>query len=547
MSFSNPNPAMPFCKAKRHPGGCLRHPPGQGKNICSQFPQSFPNVGKSSFVNSVTRANVEVQPYAFTTKSLYVGHTDYQYLRWQVIDTPGILDKPLEDRNTIEMQAITALAHLRACVICVLDITEQCGYSLKQQCELFNNIKPLFANKPIIIALNKIDTKRPEDLSVEEKAMLEETFKKDGNHLIIPMSTFTKEGVSEVQNTACDALLAHRIEQKMSGNKVDNIVNRLHVAQPKDGTRAPHIPEAVLAKRAGIKPAEVRKLERDMELELGDDYILDLKKHYDLPNPDHKYDDIPEIWEGHNIADFVDPDIMKKLEDLEKEEAMLEEAGVYASEEEDLTEEQKEIRGKAGLIRKEKAVIRHKHRLNKHRNRTPVSDRVIMKKQGIKRARSLSRVDPETAMEVDAKMKTKKTKPGRDISGLRDAKQVKEVKRLKKRSQIKMNQFGRAGEADRHISAKLPKHLFSGKRDAATKKTLGAIPILKTKAGPRDKDEWPQRLKEEFGSLIKNNKEADNDWFRIESNKEGTRWFGKCWYIQDYKKYEFELEFDLTK
>ena len=60
------------------------------------------------------------------------------------------------------------------------------------------------------------------------------------------------------------------------------------------------------------------------------------------------------------------------------------------------------------------------------RNRTPVSDRVIMKKQGIKRARSLSRVDPETAMEVDAKMKTKKTKPGRDISGLRDAKQVRD-------------------------------------------------------------------------------------------------------------------------
>jgi len=79
----------------------------------------FPNVGKSSFVNKITRANVEVQPYAFTTKSLYVGHTDYQYLRWQVIDTPGILDQPLEDRNTIEMQAITALAHLRACVVCV--------------------------------------------------------------------------------------------------------------------------------------------------------------------------------------------------------------------------------------------------------------------------------------------------------------------------------------------------------------------------------------------------------------------------------------------
>jgi 50S ribosome-binding GTPase len=64
----------------------------------------YPNVGKSSFINSITRADVEVQPYAFTTKSLYVGHLDYKYARWQVIDTPGILDRPLEERNTIEMQ-----------------------------------------------------------------------------------------------------------------------------------------------------------------------------------------------------------------------------------------------------------------------------------------------------------------------------------------------------------------------------------------------------------------------------------------------------------
>ena len=39
--------------------------------------------------------------------------------------------------------------------------------------------------------------------------------------------------------------------------------------------------------------------------------------------------------------------------------------------------------------------------------------------------------------------------------------------------------------------------------DEKTKKTLSAIPTLKTKAGPRDKDQWPTRLKEEFASLIK--------------------------------------------
>ena len=88
---------------------------------------------------------MEVQPYAFTTKSLYVGHTDYKYLRWQVIDTPGILDRPLEERNTIEMQSITALAHLRAVVLYIVDISEHCGYSIEQQATLFHSIKPFFA------------------------------------------------------------------------------------------------------------------------------------------------------------------------------------------------------------------------------------------------------------------------------------------------------------------------------------------------------------------------------------------------------------------
>lgn len=53
--------------------------------------------------------------------------------RWQVIDTPGILDRPLEERNIIEMQAITALAHLHCAVLYFIDISEQCGYTIAQQ------------------------------------------------------------------------------------------------------------------------------------------------------------------------------------------------------------------------------------------------------------------------------------------------------------------------------------------------------------------------------------------------------------------------------
>ncbi len=28
-------------------------------------------------------------------------------------------------------------------------------------------------------------------------------------------------------------------------------------------------------------------------------------------NEDEKHDKVPEVWEGHNIADYIDPDIMK--------------------------------------------------------------------------------------------------------------------------------------------------------------------------------------------------------------------------------------------
>lgn len=39
--------------------------------------------------------------------------------------------------------------------------------------------------------------------------------------------------------------------------------------------------------------------------------------------------------------------------------------------------------------------------------------------------------------------------------------------------------------------------------DEATKRSLAQIPLLKTKAGPRDGELWVNRLKEEYQSLIK--------------------------------------------
>ncbi|XP_050798205.1 GTP-binding protein 4 isoform X1 [Gopherus flavomarginatus] len=455
----------------------------------------YPNVGKSSFINKVTRADVEVQPYAFTTKSLFVGHMDYRYLRWQVVDTPGILDHPLEERNTIEMQAITALAHLRAAVLFVMDVSEQCGHGLEDQLELFRNIKPLFANKPLIIVANKCDVKRISELPEENQKMFE-NLEAEG-FPVIETSTLTEEGVIKVKTEACDRLLSHRVDTKMKGNKVNEVLNRLHLAVPgkrDNKERPPFIPEGAITRKKRMEvDVPKKKRERDLEVEMGDDYVLDLQKYWDLMNSSEKYDKIPEIWEGHNIADYIDPDIMRKLEELEKEEELRQAAGEYESELESEDEEMMEIRQLAQQIReKKKLKILESKEKDTQGPKMPRTARRVQRKTLEKEMSSLGLdmagkdeahyvVQARRSRSVTRKRKREESEPPksaarsrsssrtpRDISGLRDAKMVKKVKTIMKNSQKKMNRLGKKGEADRHVFDLKPKHLLSGKRKSGT-------------------------------------------------------------------------------
>mmetsp|Transcript_89909 Transcript_89909/g.178690 ORF Transcript_89909/g.178690 Transcript_89909/m.178690 type:complete len:165 (-) Transcript_89909:60-554(-) len=81
-----------------------------------------------------------------------------------------------------------------------------------------------------------------------------------------------------------------------------------------------------------------------------------------------------------------------------------------------------------------------------------------------------------------------------------------------------------------------------------TKSELQKIPLLTVKAGPRDGEAWVERLKEELAAMIQYveiNKENDHDWFMLDSNDNGTKWEGSCWYIHDLIKYEFKLQFEI--
>ena len=323
----------------------------------------YPNVGKSSFLNKVTRADVDVQPYAFTTKSLFVGHMDYKYLRWQVIDTPGILDHPLEEMNTIEMQAITALAHLRSAVLYFMDLSEQCGYSIEAQVQLFNSIKPLFTNKPTFLVINKIDAARLEDLDESRSSLVHSIVEEsNGKIQIAEISTFTDHGIMELKQKACDTLLSSRVETKARGSKGDSILNRLHVATPikrDDVERVPFIPESIrngTRKKFDPEDPNRRITERDIQEQHGGAGVhnIDMKKNYILADDEWKYDKIPEIYEGKNVADFIDPDILTSLENLEREEEKLEADGFYDESDEEIDDEQEELKQVAQAIKQRK-------------------------------------------------------------------------------------------------------------------------------------------------------------------------------------------------
>jgi nucleolar GTP-binding protein len=478
----------------------------------------YPNVGKSSFLKNISRADVDIQPYAFTTKSLFVGHFDYKMLRFQAIDTPGILDHPLEEMNTIEHQSICAIAHLRASIMYFMDLSESCGYSVAAQIALFHSIKPLFANKLVFIVINKIDLMKPEDLDPETQEQLQGMLK-SGEVELLQLSCTTTEGVMAVRNAACDRLLAARNAEKLKAGmnssgepngRLGDLLRRIHVAQPLGGAvRETFIPDAVKNKMKFDKDDPDRpKLQREIEEENGGAgvYNFNMRENYILDNPDWKEDRIPEVFNGKNVYDFIDPDIEEKLAALEAEEEKLEAEGYYESEEELEDAEEAEIRYKAELIREKRQLIRNEAKMRKSlKNRAMIprtAKAVKLSKmeshlgslglntdKATARARSQSRgrtvlthrsdgldANPN-AMELDdnksaidrAKSRGRSQSTNRRTDGVTSDAARTKTERLAKLSQQKMNRMARQGEADRHTTGALTKHLVSSDlRDIAT-------------------------------------------------------------------------------
>jgi nucleolar GTP-binding protein len=500
-----------------------------------------------------------------------------------VIDTPGILDRPLEERNTIEMQAITAMAHLEACILYFIDISENCGHSINEQIKLFTSIKPLFKNKPLVIVLNKTDLKPYADLEQSDKDTLE-NLAKELNTYMIQMSNETGNGVADVKSTSCEILLEFRLAKSKGKNQHINNTNsnakditgldKIYVAQPSNTRdnrrRKPNIPESVQTDKqqeALEKEEEMRNMTEEDRKELeekilkeGETFLLErtiknnrikqlmeqhggegvffvpdrgkknikikiiqfflnfffyFLEHFQLADPEWKNDVWPEFMDGKNVFDFVDPEILARLERLEQEEEEYRNKMEFEEQPDDEDDESSDLSEDLLEAHEEvmenKKIIRQKHKMvvgsqlpRKVRDLTATEKfmekirtdkqeglselkmlsqkkrretKERLKKSLLNDSMNVSQSEDEEELDEDMmdvegeivkKFKKKKLSP-EDIEEMKkreklDKQKQLTVERMKRKIQKGWSRESRVNDADRQIASKMPRHLNSGKR-----------------------------------------------------------------------------------
>jgi nucleolar GTP-binding protein len=235
-------------------------------------------------------------------------------------------------------------------------------------------------------------------------------------------------------------------------------------------------------------------------------YIPD-RAHFVLENPDWKDDIWPEIMDGKNVFDFIDPDIKEKLKKLEEEEERYENQmniDDEVEEDSDIDDELLEEHDKV-MENQKKINILHKSvktsQLPKKVRELTLTEKFMTdlrtdKAEGVEKLKLLSNKlrkdekdktkrtliknaklrdeditdsDEEDNMmdidEEDNKFKGKKLSKEEKLKKQKEEQLRQEIaQRMKDKIQKKFNRKGIINEADKRIGTKMPVHLNTGKR-----------------------------------------------------------------------------------
>ncbi len=152
----------------------------------------LPNTGKSTFLAATSNARPKIADYPFTTLHPNLGVVGIDNTEFVIADIPGLIEGAHEGRGLGDL----FLGHVEKCSVLLhlIDATDE---------NFLDNYKTIMheiaaygrhiSDKPMIVALNKIDT-----LDNKERAFYKDALEAQSGAKVMLMSAVSGEGVPEV-------------------------------------------------------------------------------------------------------------------------------------------------------------------------------------------------------------------------------------------------------------------------------------------------------------------------------------------------------------
>jgi GTP-binding protein len=174
----------------------------------------YPNVGKSTLISRISAVRPKIADYPFTTLVPNLGVVTFgDYPPFVIADIPGIIEGAHKGAGL----GLKFLRHVErtSFILHLLDISDARQrnpvndyLSLNRELSLFD---PALAEKPQLVAVNKMDIPEAEDKLPEVRRYFKKIKKK-----IYPISALTGEGLPELLAALAKQLSERSKEEKLS-------------------------------------------------------------------------------------------------------------------------------------------------------------------------------------------------------------------------------------------------------------------------------------------------------------------------------------------
>ncbi|PZQ61622.1 MAG: GTPase ObgE [Sphingomonas taxi] len=160
----------------------------------------LPNAGKSTFINQVTNAQAKVGAYAFTTTRPQLGVVRHRQREFVVADIPGLIEGAAEGAGIGDR----FLGHIERCRV-LLHLVDANDADVAESYRIVRDELIAYGagldDKPVVVALNKIDT-----LDDELVAALSAELEEASGAPVIPISGASGVGVDWALDRLLEAI-----------------------------------------------------------------------------------------------------------------------------------------------------------------------------------------------------------------------------------------------------------------------------------------------------------------------------------------------------